>query len=148
MVAENGGSKGIALAEVYDLTSGATSQLANISTRGLVQPADNVLIGGIIVGPDTSAPAKILLRALGPSTGIPGALQDPTLALVDANGASLSNDDWRSTQEPELKATGVPPRDDREAAILATLNPGLYTAIVRGKGDATGAALVEAYNLP
>ncbi len=148
VVRGNGDTTGVGLVEVYDLNSGVASQLANISTRGLVQAGDNVMIGGLIIGGAT--PVKTLVRALGPSLtaqGIRGALQDPELELVDGNGNSLTNDDWLNTQESEIEATGVPPPNRRESAIVATLVPGLYTAIVRGKADTTGVALVEAYNL-
>ena len=139
---------GVGLVEVYDLESAAASTLANISTRGLVQTGENVMIGGLIIGGDQ--PAKVLVRAIGPSLadqGVSGALDDPTLELNDANGNVISNDDWRATQEEEVLASTVPPTNEREAAIVATLTPGNYTAIVRGKGDTTGVALVEAYNL-
>jgi hypothetical protein len=78
---------------------------------------------------------------------VEGALQATTLELHDANGSVISNDGWRSAQESEIIATTIPPTDDRESAILATLVPGNYTAIVRGKNDTTGVAVVEAYNL-
>ena len=136
---------GVGLVEVYDLESGTPAQLANISTRGQVQTGDNVMIGGFIIGGDY--PAKVLIRAIGPSLPVDGALADPTLELVNSNGATISNDDWRETQEAEIVATTVPPTNDREAAIVATLVPGAYTAIVRGKDDTTGVALVEGYNL-
>ena len=139
---------GVGLVEVYDLDAAAPSTLANISTRGLVQTGENVMIGGLIIGGDQ--PAKVLIRAIGPSlgaAGVEGALQDPTLELYTAQGAVITNDDWRATQEGEIIATTVPPGDSREAAILATLPPGNYTAIVRGKNDTRGVALVEAYNL-
>ena len=136
---------GVGLVEVYDLESGSPVQLANISTRGQVQTGDNVMIGGFIIG--GNYPAKVLIRAIGPSLPIEGALQDPTLELVDSNGATISNDDWRATQEAEIVATTVPPTNDREAAIVATLVPGAYTAVVRGKDDTIGIALVEGYNL-
>ena len=75
-----------------------------------------------------------------------GALQDPMLELVDVQGNIISNDNWRETQEAEIAAI-LPPTDDKAAAIIATLTPGSYTAIVRGKDDTTGVALVEGYNL-
>jgi hypothetical protein len=78
---------------------------------------------------------------------VAGALQDPVLELVDGNGNIISNDNWRATQEAEILAIGVPPTNDKESAIVATLVPGFYTAIVRGKGDTAGVALVEGYNL-
>ena len=74
-------------------------------------------------------------------------LEDPTLELYTAEGAVITNDDWRATEEGEIIASTVAPSDSREAAILVTLPPGNYTAVVRGKGDSTGVALVEAYNL-
>jgi uncharacterized delta-60 repeat protein len=137
---------GIGLVEAYDLDLAADSILANISTRGLVQTGDNVMIGGIIIlGVD---PQEVLLRAIGPSLPLTGALADPTLELHDKDGVTIaSNDDWRSDQEAEIIATTIPPTDDAESAILATLTPDAYTAIVRGKNDTTGIALVEAYQL-
>jgi hypothetical protein len=79
---------------------------------------------------------------------VAGALQDPVLELHDAYGALLStNDNWQDTQASEIAATGIPPSDARESAILATLTSGAYTAIVRGANNTTGVALVEAYNI-
>src|ERR1700694_813737 len=140
---------GIGSFEVYDLDPTVDSKLANISTRGFVETGDNVMIGGtIIIG---SAPTRVLLRAIGPSLtnfGVPNALRDPTLELHDGNGALIaSNDNWRSDQEAEISATTIAPTDDLESAILRTLPPGAYTAIVRGSGNATGVAVVEAYQL-
>jgi hypothetical protein len=137
---------GIALVEAYDLDLATRSILANISTRGLVQVGDNVMIGGIIIlGVD---PQEVLLRAIGPSLPVAGALADPTLELHDKDGVVIaSNDNWRSDQEADIMATNIPPTDDAESAILMTLTPDAYTAIVRGKDDTTGIALVEAYQL-
>lgn len=145
IVSGKGTDTGVAIVEVYDLEGAAPEALANISTRGQVQGGDNVMIGGFIIGGDY--PAKVLLRAIGPSLPIAGVLQDPTLELVDGNGARISNDNWRATQEAEIIATTVPPTNDKEAAIVATLVPGNYTAIVRGKDNTTGVAVVEGYNL-
>ena len=139
-----GNATGVGLVEVYDLESGTPARLANIATRGFVQTGDDVMIGGFIIG--GGSPARMLLRAIGPSLPVQGALQDPTLELVDANGGRTTNDNWRATQEAEIAAI-LPPNSDRESAILATLNPGAYTAIVRGKDGSTGVALVEGYNL-
>ena len=140
------GGSGIALVEVYDLDQLVDSKLANISTRGLVETGDNVLIGGFIVLGDNAASA--LLRAIGPSLPLTGSLADPTLELHDSNGTTLtSNNDWRSDQESEILATGLPPTNDAESAILTTLAPGSYTAIVRGANNTTGIALVEVYQL-
>ena len=137
---------GIGLVEVYDLDQTVDSKLANISTRGFVQTDDNVLIGGLIVlGQD---PLQVVVRAIGPSLPVPGALGDPTLELHDGNGALLAfNDNWRSDQEAEIIATGLPPTDDLESAIVRDLVPSNYTVIVRGVSDTTGVALVEAYGL-
>ncbi len=140
---------GIGVVEAYDLDQTVNSTLANISTRGFVSTGDNVMIGGtIILG---SAPANILFRAIGPSlttVGVPNALPDPTLELRDSNGALIAfNDDWRTDQQAEIIATGIPPTNILESAILRSLSPGAYTAIVQGYLDSTGVGLVEAYQL-
>ncbi|MGH8093685.1 MAG: beta strand repeat-containing protein [Chthoniobacterales bacterium] len=142
------GTTGVGLVEVYDLAPTSAALLANISTRCSVQEGDNVLIGGFIL--QGTEPSNVLIRAIGPSltaAGVTGALQDPVLELHDANGAVIMNDDWINTQEAEITATGVPPSDPRESAILATLSPGAYTAIVTGKNGGTGVGLVEVYNI-
>lgn len=70
------------------------------------------------------------------------------LELPDGNGTTIaSNDNWRSDQEAGIMATTLPPTRDAESAIVATLTPGSYTAIVRGKNNTTGVALVEVYRL-
>jgi hypothetical protein len=142
------GASGVALFELYDLDA-ASSHLLNISTRGKVGLGENVVIGGFIIGGDQ--PTKVLIRAIGPSlvnSGIANALQDPRLELRGPTGSLIfANDNWRSSQQQQIIATQIPPKDNREAAILATLNPGHYTAIVRGSGYGTGVALVEVYNL-
>ena len=146
------GTTGTALVEAYDLDPTPASQLGNISTRGQVGTGTSVLIGGLIVSPEESAQANVVLRALGPSLGplgVTGALQDPTLELHDSNGALLAgNDNWRDAQEGIITSTGLAPDDDREAAIFATLPAGAYTAVVQGKDATTGVGLVEAYNIP
>ena len=151
IVSGNGGGTGVGLVEVYDLDQAADSQLANISTRGLVQTDNNVMIGGFIVGGGGGGGATVLVRAIGPSLtgqGVSGALADPTLDLYDVNGTVIaSNDNWKDTQEAAIMATGIPPTGDLESAIEDFLLPGNYTAIVRGVNNATGVALVEVYNL-
>lgn len=139
-------SPGIGLVEVYDLDRTVNSKLANVSSRGLVQAGDNVMIAGVIVlGSDSQ---KVIVRALGPSIAVPGRLLDPTLDLRDSNGALIaSNDNWRTAQEMEIAATGIPPTNDAESAIIRTLPPAPYTAIVRGVNGTTGIALVEVYAL-
>jgi Trm5-related predicted tRNA methylase len=140
---------GVGLVEVYDLNQLVDSKLANISTRGLVQTEENVLIAGtIVLGPGSR---KVLVRAIGPSLAVAGRLADPALELRDGDGTLLrSNDNWRIDQEAEIMATTIPPTDDLEAAIVQTLpgNGAAYTAIVRGVNDTTGVALVEVYALP
>ena len=141
-------SSGNALCELYDLTPGK-STVSNISTRGMVGSGDDVMIGGFIVG--GSEPTKVLIRAIGPSLsafGIPGALQDPILELHNGDGSLIfENDNWRHDQEQQILDSTIPPSDDREAAIVVTLPPGNYTALVRGTANSTGVALVEVYNL-
>jgi hypothetical protein len=137
------------LVEAYDLEPVAPAALANISTRGFVQSGNNALIGGFIVGgPDS---AKVIVRALGPSlisSGISGAVADPSLELLNANGALImSNDNWKDTQQAEIQATGIAPLNDAESAIVATVSPGNYTAIVAGKNNSAGIGLVEVYKL-
>jgi hypothetical protein len=143
-----GGSVGVALFELYDIDP-QHSQIANISTRGNVGTGENVMIGGFIVGGDQ--PTNVIVRALGPTLtdfGVSGALADPTLELHNGNGAIIGqNDNWKSTQEQAIQNSGYAPPKDAEAAIMATLQPGNYTAIVRGKNNTTGVALVEVYNL-
>jgi hypothetical protein len=137
---------GIGVVEAYDLNRAVNSKLANISTRGLVQTGDNVLIGGLIVLGQT--PLRVIVRAIGPSLPVAGALADPMLELRDGNGGLIdSNDNWRSDHESEIIATTIPPTNDLESAIVRNLAPGTYTAIVRGVGDTTGVGVVEAYNL-
>jgi hypothetical protein len=137
---------GIGVVEAYDLNRAVNSKLANISTRGLVQAGDNVLIGGLIVLGQN--PLRVIVRAIGPSLPVAGALADPTLELRDGNGGLIdSNDNWRSDHESEIVATTIPPSNDLESAIVRNLAPGTYTAIVRGVSDSTGVGVVEAYNL-
>ncbi len=116
--------------------------------RGFVNTGDNVLIGGFIID---GGPGHVIVRAIGPSLtafGVTGALQDPTLELHDGNGVLLSSDDnWKESQQAEIAATGLQPSNDLESAIVATLPPGGYTAIVRGKNDTTGVGLLEIYSL-
>jgi hypothetical protein len=147
ILAGKGRTTGVGVVEVFDLDLNVDSKLANISTRGQVDVGDNVLIAGtIILGNGTTT---VLFRTLGPSTGIPNALQDPTLELHDGQGGVVAfNDNWvDSPDADDIRATTVPPNDPREAAILRSLNPGAYTAIVRGKDNTTGVAVVEAYQI-
>ncbi len=140
---------GIGVVEAYDLDRAVDSKLANISTRGLVHTGDNVLIAGtIILG---QAPQKVIIRAIGPSLSLVGKLADPTLQLVDGNGAVLEeNDNWvDSPNKQAIIDSTIPPSNNKESAIVRTLpaNGAQYTAIVRGAGDTTGIAVVEIYAL-
>jgi hypothetical protein len=149
---------GVALAEVYDLSSDTSSILDNISTRSFVQTGDNVMIGGFIV--QGTQPKRVIMRAIGPELsqfGVPTPLSDPTLELHDSTGALIaSNDNWRHTiiggiitsdQVQDIRDSGYAPTDPRESAIIATLPAGNYTAIVRGVNETTGVGLVEVYDL-
>ncbi|PYL87689.1 MAG: hypothetical protein DMF17_01695 [Verrucomicrobia bacterium] len=147
---------GNGLAEVYDLSPNSGSLLANISTRGFVQTGDNVMIGGFIV---VTQPTRVIIRAIGPSLsqfGVPDALANPQLELHDANSLIAQNDDWQTTQiggiitsdqVAEIQNSHLAPTNPAESAIIATLQPGTYTAIVRGVNNTTGNALVEVYDL-
>jgi hypothetical protein len=143
------GSQAIYIIEVHALP---THRLANISTRGVTMTGNNVLIGGIIIS--GGGPKQVVLRALGPTLGkppfnVPGALQDPVLELHDSAGALItSNDNWGSAANAAaITASGFAPPDAKESAILASLDPGNYTAIVRGANNTTGITLFEAYDL-
>ena len=145
---QNSGT-GIGLVEAYDLGVTAQSSLANTSTRGLVGMGDDVLIGGFIIGNGGSD--TVVVRAIGPSladAGVANPLADPTLDLYDANGVIIRSDDnWRDSQESLIQSAGLAPTNDAESAIIRSLTPGSYTAVVRGKDGGTGVALVEVYNL-
>lgn len=144
-----GKTNGVGLVEVYDLESTSGTHLVNISTRAMVGPDDNTaLIGGFIV--DGQVSQQMLIRALGPSltaAGVDGALANPTIDFYRGSQLILSNDDWKSDDQAGIQATGIPPADDKEAAILVTLDPGSYTAVIRGKNNSTGVSLVEVYQI-
>jgi hypothetical protein len=151
IVSGYGSEQGVGLVEAYELDSSAT-RLVNISTRGRVGTGDEPMIGGLIVQGGT--PKKVIVRALGPSmTGGPspvaGVLADPNLQLYDSAGNLLAgNDDWsNSVQTSEIVATTVPPTNALESAVVATLGPGNYTAVVRGANNTTGVGLVEVFDL-
>jgi hypothetical protein len=114
-----------------------------------VQTGDGVGIGGFIV--TGTAPKHVLIRGIGPSltgSGVPNALADPVLELHGPDSfATITNDNWKQSQGAEIQATGIPPIDDLESAIVATLAPGIYTAVMRGNGNSSGIGLVEIYDL-
>ena len=143
---------------LYYLTRGGVfrvqatpSQAMNISTRARVETGDNVLIGGFIV--TGSSAKRVIVRAIGPSLSqykVTDVLADTTLELHAGNGALLqSNDNWRDdpSQAAQIIASGHAPSSNLESAIVATLQPGNYTAIVRGKNSRQGVALAEVYDL-
>ena len=141
---------GIGLVEVYDLSPEGTSQLGNISTRGLVGTGDNVLIGGFIVG--DVAHSTVVIRALGPSLtafDISDPLPNPTLTVYDINGAAIAtNDDWEDDVSAlDITKNGFAPTDSHEATTILHLAAGAYTAIVSGVDGGTGIGLMEVYDL-
>src|SRR5438270_11289444 len=138
--------------EANRLLSGQVAPLAkatNISTRGLVGTGEDVLIAGFIIS--GSQPKKVIVRALGPTLGtlgVSGVLADPIIVVVNSSKVVVaSNDDWRSTQEAQIAASGFAPRNNLESAIIATLPPGSYSAVVSGKNGGTGIGLVDVYEL-
>jgi uncharacterized delta-60 repeat protein len=143
------GSSGIGLVELYDLDPPVSSaRLANISSRGNVLGGDKAMITGFIVdGSPSMGPVKVLVRGIGPTIPLPGALQDPTLELHDSSSVIGGNDDWKKTQQSDIEATGIPPGDDRESAILRWVPTGLHTAVLRGQDNGTGIGLLELYDL-
>lgn len=148
-----GQTSGIGLVEIYDNDQAIDSDLANISTRGFVQIADEVMIGGFTLGGNNN-PTRIAVRALGPSLssfGLVNLLADPTLELHNANGTIMvSNDNWMDdpVSAVELTANGLALPDTMESGIFTDLAPpGQFTAIVAGKDGGIGIALVEIYNL-
>jgi hypothetical protein len=147
VVRGSGNTEGVGLVEAYVLDSGS-SRLVNLSTRGRIGVGEEALIGGLIVNGGSST--RVIVRALGPALGsIAGTLADPVLEMRDAAGELVGeNNDWASgSQAGEITATGVPPVNPLESAVIATLKPGNYTAIVRGVNDGTGVGLVEVYDL-
>ena len=125
------------------------SKALNIATRVFVDVGERVSIAGFVVTGDVSK--RVIIRGIGPSlvsSGVPSVLVDPTLTLFNQDGSVLmANDNWQDTQADEIIATGIPPTDPRESAIVATLPPGHYTAALAGNNNGTGNGLVEVYDL-
>ena len=148
----NDNTTGVGLVEVYDNDPALDSELANISTRGLVQGGNNVMIGGFILGGGTEN-TRIAVRGIGPSLsqfGLNNVLADPTLELRNADGTLIgANDDW--TDDPVsaalLSANGLGLSDTKESGIFTALPPGQFTAILAGRDGGIGLGLVEVYNL-
>lgn len=150
VLAGNGSGTGVGLVEVYDVSGAASSQLANMSTRGFVLAGDNVMIGGFILGGNNN---DVVARAIGPSlakVGLSPVLEDPTLELHDGNGTLLvANDNWQddNVSASRLAALGLAPQDPVESGIYASLPSGAFTAILAGKNGGSGIGLVEIYNV-
>jgi len=150
-LADLNGDTGVGLVELYDLNSGAIARLGNIATRGSVQTGNDVMIGGFTLGGASINPSRVVVRALGPSlaqAGINNPLGNPILELFDNNGQIVAfNDNWQDdpSQAAELQQLNLAPADAAEAAIVAVLPPGQYTAVVAGVGGVTGVGLVEVY---
>ena len=151
VVSGYGNTTGNGLVEAYEMDSN-TTRLVNISTRGRVGTVNEPMIAGLITQGGGSK--RVIIRAVGPSLGtginaITGALADPILELRDGSGNLLAvNDDWgNSSQVSDILATTIPPINPLESAIVATLDPGNYTAIVRSVDDSSGVALVEVFDL-
>jgi hypothetical protein len=146
-----GGATGVGLIEIYDLEVNSGPDLANISTRGNVLTGENIMIGGFIVQGVNAQ--TVVARGLGPSltaAGVTDALPDPTIEIRDAHGTVLiSNNNWKddANQATALQQAQIAPKRDEEAAVIAEVAPGNYTALVRGNNNGTGVALVEIYNL-
>ena len=151
IVRGNNDTTGVGLVEAYDLAQESNAQLANISTRALVQSGSNGMVGGFIAG-GPSGNTKVILRAIGPSLtqdGVANALPNPTLKFFNADGLLIEeNDDWKNgPDQAELAAIGIGPRHDLESALIATIPPGSYTAQVAEKNGETGIGVVEVYNI-
>ena len=138
--------------EAYDLNQAAASKLANISTRAFVSTGDDIVIAGVILG-NGGGPDRIVVRGIGPSLtafGVPNALANPTLELRNEAGTVVSsNNDWQDnpTQATDITAVGLAPSDSLESALVATLPPGRYTALLAGQTNGTGVGLVEVYDV-
>jgi len=140
---------GIGVAEAFDLSLGSAAKVGNVSTRGQVGTGNDIMIAGFII---VNNPLKVVVRGIGPSLtgfGVPNALANPTLELHDGNGALvLANNDWKTTQQAEITATGLQPSNDLESALVLTLQPGPYTAQLRGNNNGTGVGVIDVFALP
>ena len=144
------GTTGVGLVELYDISPRRFCRVHKCLDRGFVGTGDNVLIAGFISNGST----EVVVRGLGPTLaqpqfGVSGTLADPWVTLLDSNGNVVqTNNDWKNTQQAAIQATGLAPPNDLEAAILAPVAAGNYTAILSGNGGGTGIGLVEVYKLP
>jgi hypothetical protein len=150
------GATGVALAEIYEVSSEG-AELINISTRASVGTGSDVEIGGFVIS--GSQPETVLIRAVGPTLsefGVAGALEEPSLSVMDSLGNTVaantgwSNNSDASTIASESETAGAfaLPAGSADCALLLTLSPGAYTAVVSGANGAIGVALVEVYEVP
>ena len=144
-----GNTTGTGVVDAYDFSGGSSAaSLVNVATRGLIRPGDHLMISGFII---QNGAVRAVVRAIGPSLtafGVNNALPDTTLQIKDQNGTIvIENDDWQSDQKQELENTGLQPTNNLEAAVVATLQPGQYSALVRGKPEMTGTGVVQVYFL-
>lgn len=152
-----GKASGTGLVEVYDVSGTIRTKLVNISTRGKVEQGDNgAMIAGFIIGAPQNQPGvpqHVVIRAIGPSLksyGVTDALADTTLEIYRGSNKILENDNWKAisaSDQQELRSLGIAPSSDKESAIITTLDPGSYSAVIRGNNDTTGVALAEVYQL-
>jgi len=138
-------SKGLQSANVASAEIKVSAQLLNLSTRLSVQPGDNALIGAFIIR--GSEQKKVILRGIGPSLNVPGKLDDPVIQLFNSAGTNIAgNDDWKTDQQ-NVQDTGLAPTNDRESAIVITLDPGAYTVVMRGKNNSSGIGVVDMFDI-
>jgi PKD domain len=138
-------SHGLQSANVASAEIQVAAQLLNLSTRLQVQTGDNALIGGFIIR--GSEQKKVVLRGIGPSLNVPGKLEDPVIQVFNSSNVNIGgNDDWKTDQQ-NVESTGLAPTNDRESALVMTLDPGTYTVVMRGKNNGTGIGLVEVYDV-
>jgi sugar lactone lactonase YvrE len=150
VVRDKNATTGVALVEAYDLSPGANASLSNSSARGFVGINDDIMIGGFITGEGN---CRVIVRALGPTLaqfGVPNVLADPMLELYDLNGTLIASNDNKPSplHFSEIRESGLAPPNGAESAIIITRQAGNITAIVRGKNNTTGNALLEVYTLP
>ena len=145
-----GDEEGVGIVEVFELNAGGHSRLVNISTRAYVGSGDHVLIGGLIL--QGELPTRVLFRARGPglvavAPSLEGhVIQDPVMEIYDAEGRRIDiSDDWQTHESVDLIPPGLEPSHPREAALVRSLPPGAYTAIVRG--GSPGIGIVEVFEL-
>jgi hypothetical protein len=145
-------TSGVALVEVYDLDGNGPSRLANLSTRAFVRTGNDIVIAGFVMSAD-SGTDRVVVRGLGPSLipfGLSPVLANPTLELRNSNGSLVvTNNDWQDNpvQAAEIAAVNLAPANNLESAVIATLPPDLYTALLAGLNNGIGLGLVEVYDL-